>query len=89
LYLKNDPYENSDAVFGVKESLIVELKEVTDPAMAEKYDVKLGTKLVKYDFVLVTKEVALQLRIDKAIEAMKAQGRDVVFIDALPVPALD
>lgn len=87
--MKNDPYENSDAVFGVKESLIVELQEVTDQAMAEKYDVGLGTKLVKYDFVLVTELVAMQLRIDKATEAMNAQGKDFEFVDGLPVPALD
>lgn len=87
--MKNDPYENSDAVFGVKESLIIELQEVTDQAMAEKYDVNLGTKLIKYDFVLVTEQVALQLRMDKAAEAMKAQGRDFEFIDGLPVPTLD
>lgn len=73
----------------MKESLIIELQEVTDQAMADKYNVKLGTKLIKYDFVLVTKEVALALRMEKATEAMKAQGRDVVFIDGLPVPALD
>ena len=87
--MKNDPYESSDAVFGVKESLIIELQEVTDQAMAEKYDVNLGTKLIKYDFVLVTEQVALQLRMDKAAEAMKAQGRDFEFIDGLPVPTLD
>lgn len=89
LYLKDDPYENSDAVFGVKESLIVELKEVTDPKMAEQYDVKVGTKLIKYDFVLVTNEVALALRLERAKAAMKEQGIDCVFIDGLPVPALD
>ncbi len=38
LYLKNDPYETSDAVFGVKNSLIVELGKV-DKATADKYGV--------------------------------------------------
>lgn len=89
LYLKNDPYENSDAVFGVKESLIVALEEVTDKKIAEQYGVKIGTKLIKYDFVLVTNEVATELRLEKAKDAMKAQGIDAVFIDGLPVPALD
>lgn len=73
----------------MKESLIVELQEVADQAMADKYDVKLGTKLIKYDFVLVPNQVALDLRLANAAAAMKAQGRDVVFIDGLPVPALD
>ena len=89
LYLKNDPYENSDAVFGVKDSLIVELEEVTDGKMAEQFGVKLGTKLIKYDFVLVTNEAAMELRLAEAKKSMKAQGIDAVFLDGLPVPALD
>lgn len=80
---------NSDAVFGVKESLIVDLEEVTDENMANQYGVKIGTKLIKYDFVLVTNEMAIELRLDKAKDAMKAQGIDVMFIDGLPVPTLD
>lgn len=89
LYLKNDPYENSDAVFGVKDSLIVELEEVTDEKMAEQYAVKVGTKLIKYDFVLVTNQAAMELRLAEAKKAMEAQGFDAVFLDGLPVPALD
>jgi hypothetical protein len=45
LYLKNDPYETSDAVFGVKNSLIVELGK-TDKSHTEKYGVKEGTALM-------------------------------------------
>jgi len=89
LYLRDDPYETSDAVFGVKDSLLVDLQEVTDPKMAEKYDVKLGTKLITYDFVLVSDAEAEALRIEKAQEAMDKLGRKVKFIDGLPVPDVD
>ncbi|THY22665.1 aromatic compound dioxygenase [Aureobasidium pullulans] len=89
LYLKNDPYESTDAVFGVKQSLIVEVGEVDDKDQAEKYGVKTGTSLITYDFVLVTDEAARKLRRSKAEEAMNSQGRKVRFIDDLPVPDVD
>lgn len=76
-------------MFGVKNSLVVDLKKVTDPAMAEKYGVKIGDALLEYDFVLVSEAEALQLREEKAREAMAAQGRNVVLLDGLPVPDLD
>lgn len=57
--------------------------------MEEQYGVKIGTKLLRYNFVLVTNEVAMELRLEKAEDAMKAQAIDVLFIDGLPVPALD
>lgn len=76
-------------MFGVKESLVIELEEVTDEKMEEQYGVKIGTKLLRYNFVLVTNEVATELRLEKAEDAMKAQAIDVLFIDGLPVPALD
>jgi len=89
LYLRNDPYETSDAVFGVKDSLIVDLKTVTDPEMAKKYDVKVGSKLMTYDFVLVSDAEAEELRTQKAMEAMKAQGRRMKMYEGLPVPDVD
>ncbi|THY79257.1 aromatic compound dioxygenase [Aureobasidium pullulans] len=89
LYLKNDPYESTDAVFGVKQSLIVEVGKVDDKDQAEKYGVKTGTSLITYDFVLVTDEAARNLRRSKAEEAMNSQGRKVRFIDDLPVPDVD
>ncbi|THY87788.1 aromatic compound dioxygenase [Aureobasidium pullulans] len=89
LYLKNDPYESTDAVFGVKQSLIVEVGKVDDKDQAEKYGVKTGTSLITYDFVLVTDEAARKLRRSKAEEAMNSQGRKVRFIDDLPVPDVD
>ncbi|THW87556.1 aromatic compound dioxygenase [Aureobasidium pullulans] len=89
LYLKNDPYESTDAVFGVKQSLIVEVGKVDDQDQAKKYGVKTGTSLITYDFVLVTDEAARKLRRSKAEEAMNSQGRKVRFIDDLPVPDVD
>ncbi|KAK5195063.1 hypothetical protein LTR99_002697 [Exophiala xenobiotica] len=89
LYLRNDPYETSDAVFGVKDSLIVDLKTVTDPEMAKKYEVEIGSKLMTYDFVLVSDAEAEEIRTQKAMEAMKLQGRKMKMYKGLPVPDVD
>jgi protocatechuate 3,4-dioxygenase beta subunit len=89
LYLKDDPYESSDAVFGVKESLVVGMQEVTDEAMATKYGVQVGTKLFIYDFVLVSDKEAAELREKKAREAMEMHGRKMKFFNGLPVPDVD
>jgi protocatechuate 3,4-dioxygenase beta subunit len=52
LYVRGDPYESSDAVFGVKKSLIVDVGKVEDASIAKKYDVNEQDWLIKYDFVL-------------------------------------
>ncbi|OJD40599.1 catechol dioxygenase [Diplodia corticola] len=88
LYLRNDPYETSDAVFGVKETLLVDL-ETVDAATAKAYGVKEGTKLLTYDFVLVSDDEAKALREKKAMEAMEAQGRKMKLWNGLPVPDVD
>jgi protocatechuate 3,4-dioxygenase beta subunit len=88
LYIKGSDYETSDAVFGVKESLIVPLGTV-DKALAEKYSVKQGAKLIKYDFVLVSDTEAKELRERNAMEAMEAQGRKMKLWEGLPVPDVD
>ena len=44
---------------------------------------------MKYDFVLVTKQEALDLRFKNAQEAMAAQGKKMEYIDGLPVPEVD
>jgi protocatechuate 3,4-dioxygenase beta subunit len=56
LYIRGDPYESSDAVFGVKKSLIVDVVKVEDPSIAKKYDVNEQDWLIKYDFVLTTRD---------------------------------
>ncbi|PQE24434.1 catechol dioxygenase protein [Rutstroemia sp. NJR-2017a BBW] len=88
LYLRNDPYETSDAVFGVKQSLIVEFVPA-DAEIAKKYGVKVGSKVLKHDFVLATQEETERLRDENALNALKSLGRKVKLIDHLPVPDLD
>lgn len=51
LYVRGDPFETSDAVFGVKSSLIVDVKNVQDEAMAKQYGVTKGDWLIDWDFV--------------------------------------
>ncbi len=88
LYLKNDPYETSDAVFGVKNSLIVDLSKVS-AEQAKKYDVKEGTALMTYDFVLVTEKDSADLRAENSRKALEKLGRRVKIVKGLPVPDLD
>jgi hypothetical protein len=76
-------------VFGVKNTLVVELKRVTDEKLAQHYGVEVGCALMEYDFVLVTKEEALDLRFKNAAAAMLAQGKKMQFIGGLPVPDVD
>ncbi|KAH6701328.1 Intradiol ring-cleavage dioxygenase [Cadophora sp. MPI-SDFR-AT-0126] len=71
LYLRNDPYETSDAVFGVKESLIVEFVPA-DVEIAEKYGVRGGSKVLKYDFVLIDETETERLRDENALKALKS-----------------
>ncbi|KAG9231167.1 Intradiol ring-cleavage dioxygenase [Amylocarpus encephaloides] len=88
LYIRNDPYETSDAVFGVKQSLIVDFMKATKEE-AEKYGVKEGTKVLKHHFVLVGARETEELRDRNALEAMGKLGRKVKLIDHLPVPDVD
>lgn len=48
----DDPYIGSDAVFGVKESLLADFKRVSDPARAKELDFKAPFWEVEQDFVL-------------------------------------
>jgi len=89
LYLRGDPYETSDAVFGVKESLIVDLSTVS-AEQAKKYDIKEGSKLLTYDFVLVTDEETKKLRDEEALKAMEKLGREgMTIINGILVPDVD
>lgn len=91
LYVRGDPYERSDAVFGVKESLIVDLGRVSEiKDFADKYGVDSSTRLLQYDFVLVTDEESRNLRTQKALEAMKKQGVEHMrIVDGVPIPDVD
>lgn len=88
LYIRNDPYETSDAVFGVKQSLIVDFTTV-DAETSKKYGVKEGTKFLKHDFVLVDEKETERLRDENALKALKALGRKVKLLNHLPVPDVD
>ena len=51
----DDPYINSDAVFGVKESLLAKFDKTNDPARAQAYGFDGEFWDVKHDFVLAEK----------------------------------
>ena len=88
MYLRGDPYETSDAVFGVKNSLLIDVGTVTSEQV-KKYGMKEGDKLISYDFVLVSDKEAKELREKNAMDAMKAQGRRMKLYNGLPVPDVD
>lgn len=88
LYLRNDPYEKSDAVFGVKKSLVIDLAKV-DKKLADEYSVPEGTWLLKQDFVLITEKESLDLRDRLAAEALKNLGLKMQLVNHLPIPELD
>lgn len=88
LFLRGDPYETSDAVFGVKESLLVDLT-TADNSVAQEYEVKPGTLVLTYDFILVSEAEAKDLREKEAKKALGALGRKFTMLNGLPVPDVD
>lgn len=88
LYLRGDPYETSDAVFGVKESLLIDLGTVS-AEQAKQHGVEEGSKLMSYDFVLVTEEESRKLREKNALEATKKLGLNMKLWNGLPIPDVD
>jgi hypothetical protein len=51
--------------------------------------VKEGSKLITYDFVLVTEEESRKLREENAMKAMEKLGRHMKLYNGLPVPDVD
>ena len=88
LYVRGDPYETSDAVFGVKNSLLVDFHPA-DKMVAKEYDVAVGSAVLEHDFVLVSEKEAFDLRAEKSRKALEALGRKVILIGGLPVPDVD
>ena len=86
--MRGDRYEKTDAVFGVKKSLIVDLDKV-DPTTAKEYDAPEGSWLLRHDFVLVTEAETAELRDRNALEALKKLGLNMRLVDHLPIPELD
>ena len=56
---------------------------------AKEYGVKEGSKLISYDFVLVTEEESRKLREKNAMQAMEKLGRNMKLYNGLPVPDVD
>ena len=79
---------SSDAVFGVKKSLIVDLVPA-DAETARRYGVQEGTATLRHDFVLVSEREARELRELKSRQALERLGRKVKLVDSLPIPDLD
>jgi catechol 1,2-dioxygenase/hydroxyquinol 1,2-dioxygenase len=52
IFVANGPYLDSDAVFAVKQSLIADFSEVSDPALAEKFGVAGPFRIAEIDLVL-------------------------------------
>ncbi|CEN62929.1 Intradiol ring-cleavage dioxygenase [Aspergillus pseudodeflectus] len=88
LYLRNDPFETSDAVFGVKDSLVVDIKRA-GPEYAAKYGVSEDHALLTYDFVLVSDVETRELREKNSKAALDKLGRKVKIVNGLPIPELD
>ena len=88
LYIRGDPYKTSDAVFGVKNSLIVDF-EKADEKTAKKYDVEVGSLVLRHDFVLVSEKESSELRDRRSKEALEALGEKVRIVGGLPVPDVD
>ena len=88
LYLRGDPYETSDAVFGVKQSLLVDLHKI-DKMIAKQYDVDEGTPMLEFGFVLVSDKEASDLRDERSKKALAELGKRVKLVEGLPVPDVD
>ncbi|UPL02025.1 hypothetical protein LCI18_013041 [Fusarium solani-melongenae] len=88
LYLRGDPFESSDPVFGVKKSLLVNLDQI-DSDTAQRYGVSAQSKVLRHDFVLVTEQESAKLRDEKTQEAFAAAGFKYKLWHGLPVPDVD
>ena len=68
---------------------MVPLQKVEDEQQAKAYEVKMGSALITYDFVLVTDEAVAELRREKAEESMAGLPGKFKFVDNLPIPDVD
>lgn len=90
LYHKGDPYETSDAVFGVKTPLLFELDKLGEEKAA-KYGMKADDWNLKWHFKIITEQEAKDALIKKTTEdlAKIGKGNYVINEDGLPVADLD
>jgi len=71
LFVEGDPYLESDVVFGVKNSLVVEFKRSESEAEAAQAGLKAPFYTASYDFVLRPAGQSKQQKIISAADAAK------------------
>ncbi|KAG2732199.1 hypothetical protein G9P44_004616 [Scheffersomyces stipitis] len=87
LYHRGDPYETSDAVFGVKTPLLFELDRIGKDR-AEKYGMKQDDWLLQWHFKIITAAESKKLVEEKNTEALKEVNvRFTINEDGLPEAA--
>ena len=70
LFVEGDPYLESDAVFGVKNSLVIDFRRNASEADAKKLGLKAPFREASYDFVLKTATTAAkQQKVTSAADA--------------------
>ncbi|KAF8473993.1 Intradiol ring-cleavage dioxygenase [Kalaharituber pfeilii] len=89
LYVRGDPYETTDAVFGVKSSLVVDVKRIEDQELLREYGVPKDAWGIEYDFVMVTEKEARRLKVEKTMEALQKLGSTAKIVEGLPVAEVD
>ncbi|KAK3381025.1 Intradiol ring-cleavage dioxygenase [Podospora didyma] len=94
VYDRVDPYITSDAVFGVKDSLIVdfwplESAVATDYLSESERENISAWSILRYDFVLVSEEEAGSLRDLNSMAALARLGKRMKVYNGLPVPEVD
>jgi protocatechuate 3,4-dioxygenase beta subunit len=53
IFVANSPYQSSDAVFAVKDTLVVDFPQVDDPETARRYRVGMPFRMAEFDIVVV------------------------------------
>ncbi|KAK6454409.1 6-chlorohydroxyquinol-1,2-dioxygenase [Scheffersomyces xylosifermentans] len=88
LYHKGDPYETSDAVFGVKSPLLFSLDKL-GKKKAQKYNMNEDDWYLPWDFKIITDAESRELIVAKNTEALQKLGRDnfVLSEAGLPIAA--
>ena len=85
LFVTGDQYLDSDAVFGVKESLVVDCERVETREEAAKYQVEAPFYRMHYDFVLKPAQAEIDLGREGLESRVRDEGPDV---DPTRLPAV-
>lgn len=90
LYHRGDPYEYSDAVFGVKSPLLFDLAKL-GPERAKKYNMKEDDWYLRWHFKIITNAQAKACLIEKTQADLSkiGKGKYVLNEDGLPIADLD